>query len=185
MQPTLNPDTNFLSKDIVLVDIWSVFNEQYQRGDVVILTAPHDPDILLTKRIVALEGDMIAIRPKVPVISDKSGIVTKDGKDLQTQSQYIKIPKGRCWVESDEPFHGVDSNTFGPIPVGLLKGKVSHVVWPLKRFGHQVENKIPPLVAKRLVKDVFRVSENDEDEVGAWNAALAVNNPGSIIKAYA
>lgn len=29
----------------------------------------------------------------------------------------------------------MDSNTYGPVSVNLIKGKVTHMVWPLSSFG--------------------------------------------------
>ncbi|KAI9101084.1 peptidase S24/S26A/S26B/S26C, partial [Phlyctochytrium arcticum] len=116
MQPTFNPDKNGLRKDWVLLDRYSPARGIYKVGQVVVLTNPNQPNMKLIKRIVALPGD--AVRPL--------------GKEIEG---YITIPKGHCWVESDEPFRGVDSNVFGPVPLGLIDAKVSMVLWPFERFG--------------------------------------------------
>jgi len=39
------------------------------------------------------------------------------------------------WVEGDEPFRTLDSNTFGPVPLGLVDAKLSYIIWPLHRAG--------------------------------------------------
>ncbi|KAJ3032245.1 hypothetical protein HDV00_007749 [Rhizophlyctis rosea] len=120
VQPTLNPDTNHLHKDIVLLDKLSPNTNTYPRGSIVLLTHPSDPDLTLIKRITALPGDVV--RPR-----------RRDGT-LEPHT-LIQIPRGHCWVEADEPFHGTDSNTFGPVPLGLVTAVVSHVLYPFERFG--------------------------------------------------
>ncbi|KAI9207526.1 mitochondrial inner membrane protease subunit 2 [Polychytrium aggregatum] len=124
MQPTFNPDSNGVFQDIVLLDRWSITNHRYRRGDVVFFTAPHNPDMILIKRIIALEGDTVRPRPKY---------VSANLPPMPINP--VKIPKGHCWLEGDESFHGIDSNNFGPVPLGLVTSRVSFVLWPLDRFG--------------------------------------------------
>lgn len=62
MQPTFNPDLykNPLHHDVVLLDKWSVALGRFRRGDVVTLWSPQNPELLTTKRVVALEGDVVS-----------------------------------------------------------------------------------------------------------------------------
>ncbi|MBW0494096.1 hypothetical protein O181_033811 [Austropuccinia psidii MF-1] len=113
MQPTFNPDSSLLRKDVVLVNR---FTKSFKRGDIVTFWCPDDPTILMTKRIIALEGDLVR------------GRIYNSGK-------LVKIPSGHCWVEGDDGFHSRDSNTYGPIPLGLVTSKVTMLVWPISRFG--------------------------------------------------
>ncbi|RKP34315.1 hypothetical protein BJ085DRAFT_23968, partial [Dimargaris cristalligena] len=57
---------------------------------------------------------------------------------------------GYCWVEGDESFHSVDSNRFGPVPLGLIQGRVEFVIWPLSNFG-RVKSQLPPLKVNRVI----------------------------------
>ncbi|KAI9282938.1 peptidase S24/S26A/S26B/S26C [Umbelopsis sp. AD052] len=117
MQPTFNPDSNKLSPDIVLLSHWGAIGHKFQRGEVVAMTSPHNPDLTITKRIIALEGDSVRPLPQ----SDQKSVVY--------------VPKGHCWVEGDERFHSRDSNAFGTVPMGLINSKVVYILWPLSRFG--------------------------------------------------
>ncbi|KAH0662059.1 hypothetical protein KY284_026990 [Solanum tuberosum] len=45
----------------------------------------------------------------------------------------VVIPEGHCWVEGNNQTWSLDSRSFGPIPLGLVRGKVTHVVWPPQR----------------------------------------------------
>lgn len=97
-QPTFNPDlaASPLHHDVVLLQRWSISLHQYKRGDVVTLYSPQNPDLLTTKRIVALEGDLVTPLPP-------SGPTP------------VRIPPGHCWVEGDSRFNTKDSNTYGPV----------------------------------------------------------------------
>ncbi|EPX71026.1 inner membrane peptidase complex catalytic subunit 2 [Schizosaccharomyces octosporus yFS286] len=112
MKPTLNPETNFLKRDKVLVWKW---NKSFERGDVVILRSPEDPQKLLVKRILAVEDDLVKTRPP-------------------KSTRFVPIPEGHVWVEGDEQFHSIDSNKFGPVSTGLITAKIIAVVFPFSRM---------------------------------------------------
>lgn len=117
MLPTFNPGTETTADDIVLVNKFGVRNATHvHRGDVVMFRLPRDPEKILTKRVVAVAGD--TVYPKLPHPKSKAG-----------------VPRNHVWVEGDNYFHLVDSNTFGPISLGLVTGKVVAVVWPMLRWG--------------------------------------------------
>ncbi|KAG2207549.1 hypothetical protein INT47_004299 [Mucor saturninus] len=114
MQPTFNPDSNLMEKDIVLLNKWSTTDHKFDRGQVVTLKSPIDPKVTITKRILALPGDTVQ-----PLRKD----------------EIVPIPAGHAWVEGDEAFHSRDSNSFGTVPIGLINAKVTYILWPPSRFG--------------------------------------------------
>lgn len=117
MTPTFNPGTETTAKDIVLIQKFNLRSpSSLQRGDIVMLRSPYNPEKLLTKRIIGIQGDHIAPREEYP-------------------RRQATIPRNHLWVEGDNSFHSIDSNTFGPVSRGLVVGKVSRVLWPLSRFG--------------------------------------------------
>ncbi|KAK6948567.1 hypothetical protein Daesc_010337 [Daldinia eschscholtzii] len=78
---------------------------------------PYDPEVEAVKRIVGLEGDIIRTRSPYP-------------------SPTVRVPMGHVWVEGDGGKRlSRDSNDYGPISTNLITGKVTHIVWPLHRFG--------------------------------------------------
>lgn len=83
---------------------------------MVTLWSPQNPELLTTKRIVALEGDMVVPLPPSP-------------------PTLIRIPKGHCWVEGDSPAQSRDSNTYGPVPLALITSRVKAVIWPWSHSG--------------------------------------------------
>ncbi|ORY98560.1 mitochondrial inner membrane protease subunit 2 [Syncephalastrum racemosum] len=138
MQPTFNPDSNMLRRDVVLLNKWSAMNHEFKRGEVVTLTSPTNPNRIITKRIIALEGDIV--------------------KPLRKKDT-VSVPKGHCWVEGDEAFHSKDSNSFGTVPMGLINAKVTHILWPLSRSG-RVELK--PL-SERVKVGFIQPNQLEED----------------------
>lgn len=123
MSPTFNPGTATLSKDVVLIYKWGMKNpNSIKRGDVVMFRSPSDPEKLVIKRVIGLQGEVI--KPKQPPYPRKQA----------------KVPRNHLWVEGDNSFHSIDSNTFGPISQGLVVGKVSSIIWPLSRIGADISN---------------------------------------------
>ncbi|KAJ6219318.1 hypothetical protein RDWZM_005130 [Blomia tropicalis] len=136
MQPTLNQDEDveemsnfprhdvniwqryiyrFNSSDMVLLSHWSTRAYQIRRGDIVSLVSPKNPNQIMIKRVIGLEGDTVITRGNFKFES-------------------IRIPKGHCWVEGDNHSKSMDSNVFGPIAVGLITARAKWVVWPPKRW---------------------------------------------------
>jgi len=115
MQPTFNPESS-ARKDTVLLNRWVAWlsPEELRRGDVVTLRDPTNPDLLITKRILALSGDIVRTLPPYA-------------------DQYVRIPPWHAWVEGDEPFRSSDSNHFGPVSLGLVDARVEAILWPLER----------------------------------------------------
>lgn len=58
--------------------------------------SPNNPEQLTTKRIVALQGDVVHPLPPSP-------------------PGPVRIPPGHVWVEGDSRFRSRDSNTYGPV----------------------------------------------------------------------
>ena len=137
MQPLLNPsddDTN----DIIFIKKWNYKNYTLKRGDVISVTNPRDSNQLLVKRVIGLEGDLI--------------------KTYNRKFPYCQVPSGFCWVEGDNRSSTLDSNILGPIPMGLVRGKVTHILWPSYRFC-KIDSEVPikrvPLNLKKKLDKSF------------------------------
>ncbi|KAI8877735.1 LexA/Signal peptidase [Backusella circina FSU 941] len=140
MQPTFNPDSNLLKRDTVFLNKWTATRNNFKRGEVVTLISPTDPKQMITKRILALPGDTI--------------------KPLRNKEEKsIPIPAGHCWVEGDEAFHSIDSNSFGVVPIGLIKAKVTYILWPFSRFGPV---RVRPVNPDRVKTEVFVPGKVDD-----------------------
>ncbi|KAI8869205.1 LexA/Signal peptidase [Ramicandelaber brevisporus] len=110
MLPTLN-----IHGDIVMVDRLSHRFGMLRPGDVVLYTSPLNPHHYVVKRLIGIAGDTVVLDPSE--------------SDLVERRQYT-VPKGHVWLAGDNMNSSTDSRTYGPVPIGLIRGKVSAVVWP-------------------------------------------------------
>ncbi|KAF3942264.1 hypothetical protein ABW19_dt0203421 [Dactylella cylindrospora] len=94
MYPTFLPDSNAGSRDLILLRKWGAKNN-LQRGEVVVYRSPVNPEVTAVKRIVAVEGDLVATKQPFP------------------ESEVV-IPRNHVWVEGDD-IHSHDSNHFGAV----------------------------------------------------------------------
>ncbi|KEH38481.1 putative signal peptidase I [Medicago truncatula] len=114
MLPTLN-----IAGDVVLVEHVSPRIGKVGHGDLVLVKSPLNPNRNLTKRVVAMEGDTVTYFD--PLNSEDSRIAV--------------VPKGHVWIQGDNVYASRDSRHFGPVPYGLIRGKVFFRVWPPSSFG--------------------------------------------------
>lgn len=112
----------------------------FKRGDVVTLYSPLTTT-LVSKRIVALAGDIVSTRPP------RAGRI-------------YTIPEGHVWVEGDEQYHSIDSNEYGPIPINLIQSKINTILWPFNRFGQVPKAGRDPRISKRQM--------NIDGNAGDW-----------------
>ncbi|KAK9706928.1 hypothetical protein RND81_07G161400 [Saponaria officinalis] len=115
MLPTMS-----ISGDVILVDRLSPRFGEIVPGDIVIVRSPENPRKVITKRLIAREDDSVTF------------LVDPKNSD---QSKTVVVPKGHVWVQGDNIYDSRDSRAFGPVPYGLLYGKVFWRVWPIKDFG--------------------------------------------------
>ena len=103
------------SGDYLLIDNFSykVLKKPYKPGDVVICICPYDATKSVCKRITATAGDIVTVR----------------------QNDYMQetalVPPGHVWLAGDNPHNSTDSRSYGPVPAGLLRGRV---FFKLKNF---------------------------------------------------
>ena len=112
---TLSPEKflnqHLFQNDIVLVHRYTDPVTQVPKscpvGTVICLRRPRNPNHLLIKRLVGLEGNFY-------------------GRE---------IPQGFCWVASDAGKGYLDSSVFGLVPLTDVLGDVKFVVFPPHRIG--------------------------------------------------
>ncbi|XP_004233269.1 mitochondrial ATP-independent inner membrane protease subunit 1a [Solanum lycopersicum] len=115
MLPTLN-----LTGDVLLVEHLSPLFDKLGPGDVILVRSPDNPRKTVTKRIIGMEGDTVTF------LADPS----KSDRYIS-----LKVPKGHVWIQGDNIYASKDSRQLGPIPCGLISGKVLYRVWPPECFG--------------------------------------------------
>uniref|UniRef100_A0A7N5KCS9 Inner mitochondrial membrane peptidase subunit 1 n=1 Tax=Ailuropoda melanoleuca TaxID=9646 RepID=A0A7N5KCS9_AILME len=47
----------------------------------------------------------------------------------------VMVPTGHVWLEGDNLQNSTDSRYYGPIPYGLIRGRIFFKIWPLSDFG--------------------------------------------------
>lgn len=94
MEPTI------ASNDILLTEHISVHMNRIRRGDIVIAKCPNNPKQYICKRVIGVHGDQLV-----------SGLFVQ------------RIPKGHVWLEGDNKENSTDSRVYGPVPLGLVRGR--------------------------------------------------------------
>jgi len=118
MQPTL------LDGQIVLsVCAGSPFCpiDKLKLGDIVIARSPSNPKNRICKRVVGLPGDLLGYR------------------NNSFRRDYV--PEGKVWLEGDNSAVSRDSRTYGPVPLGLVEGKIVWRIWPFSFDQQFLEHK--------------------------------------------
>lgn len=115
MLPTLN-----LTGDVLLTEHITSRLGRLGLGDVVLVRSPENPRKTVTKRILGMEGDAVTF------------LVDPKNSD---RCHTLVVPKGHVWIQGDNMYASNDSRHFGPVPYGLIQGKVLCRVWPLNGFG--------------------------------------------------
>ncbi|KAL9532241.1 Mitochondrial inner membrane protease subunit [Sphaerulina musiva] len=91
---------------------WVWISKYYRRGrdvevgDLVSFKSPIRDGEHAIKRVIGLPGDFV--------------LMNTPGKS----DAMIQIPEGHCWVVGDNLAFSRDSRVFGPLPMGLIIGKV-------------------------------------------------------------
>ncbi|CAD7697356.1 unnamed protein product [Ostreobium quekettii] len=119
LRPVSRPDV-VAESEWVLVQKYGVrVLGRFRRGDVVYLRSLEDPTRHWVRRLAGIEGDWV---------SDHGHI--------------RKVPQGHCWLDGSS-VKGVHSYADCAVPLALLEGRVSHIIWPPSRMG-EVESYVPP-----------------------------------------
>eukprot|EP00741_Cyanophora_paradoxa_P011421 tig00020556_g11032.t1 len=111
MQPTLQ------TEDWLFVDR---FSHRWPRerphavGDVVFFASPIAANRLVVKRIAALPGDWV---------------------DPRNGNSPFQVPRGHVWMLGDNPGMSTDSRAYGPVPMGLIRGRALCLLKPGDRRG--------------------------------------------------
>jgi signal peptidase I len=135
MYPTLYEKDRLFTNKIVLY-----FSEP-NRGDIVVLKAPDNPNKDYIKRVIAVGGDTVEIKDGKVYLNDSllNESYIEEGIYTHTYNQnYWEVPEGYVFVLGDNRAEGAskDSRYLGCIPVESIKGKANFRYFPFdKRFG--------------------------------------------------
>ena len=104
-----------------------------QRGDIVLVVDPKNPNLYLIKRLLGLPGDTV-----VPL-----GV-------NQVRKDPVTLSGNQAWVESDAGFGFKDSNIFGPVHVNSIQGKATFALNVMNFSIRSLESIIPSEQNSRL-----------------------------------
>ncbi|MBS3957142.1 MAG: signal peptidase I [Clostridiales bacterium] len=111
-----------------------------RRGDVVLVLArPRGggPEREFLKRVVAIEGDTIAVVRGVAIVNgaqepgEYATLLSQD--DITTRE--IKVPAGTVFTLGDNRPISYDSRFYGPAPIEAVLGRVIAIWAPIGRIG--------------------------------------------------
>ena len=96
------------SGEIVLELKWINVHE-LSRGDLVTYISPLDPARPVCKRIIGLPGDVVCVDPT---------------GTYAPSTEHVVVPKNHLWVSGDNLAYSRDSRVYGPVPMGLVRGRI-------------------------------------------------------------
>lgn len=107
-----------LNRDFLLLKV-TPHGKPYtpELGQIVVVQNPtitFENDNFFIKRIFATEGQLVKVT------------------DVNTNKLlYVsKVPKGHVWIQGDNLVSSFDSRSFGPVPVGLIRGVLLYRIFP-------------------------------------------------------
>ncbi|EJU00528.1 LexA/Signal peptidase [Dacryopinax primogenitus] len=93
-------------------------------GDLVVARSPTHPRKEVCKRVIGLPGDTVCVDPIGAVRGHGGWEDAKGGKE------HVVVPRGHVWLAGDNMSASVDSRMFGPVSLGLVRGKIVFRIWP-------------------------------------------------------
>ena len=129
MAPTLaDQDRLVVNKLVYLVNA-------PQRGDVVMMYYPEDPDKTFVKRVIGEPGDVIRIVGGQVFVNDAALHDDFVLPEFRSHDDFgpSTVPRGYYFVMGDHRNNSSDSRIWGPVPKRYIAGRVQLRWWPLPR----------------------------------------------------
>lgn len=123
MVPTMGPDTLFF------VSAWPYSRRSPRAKDVIVFRYPPDPSVYYVKRVIASEGDEVAVSRCIAVVNGQRlaepyiAPVEHADSDLCNTERFI-VPESQVYVLGDARENSADSRLWGFVPLANVVGKV-------------------------------------------------------------
>ncbi len=121
--------------DRILVEPWSFFLGDVDRGDIVVLRYPLDPSVDYVKRVIGLPGDRVTLADGFVWVNGE--LLAEPYVSETDRSCYLSqvVEPGHYFVLGDNRPRSSDSREFGQVPEEYLRGRVDLRLWPPARAG--------------------------------------------------
>jgi signal peptidase I len=120
--------------DYILVSKATYFFGEPQRGDIIVLHSPQDPNTDLIKRIIALPGDTVEIKDNTVFVNGTALVEPY----IMEPPHYLllpeEIPTGQYFVLGDNRNNSSDSHRGWTLPRKNIIGKAWITYWPPYRW---------------------------------------------------
>lgn len=143
-------EPNFHTGDYILTSRVTYKFRKIERGDVVVLKSPKNPDIEYIKRVIALPGEKLLISGNGDVsVNDRlinEGYIAErtnlwEGGCIKADEPYV-VPTGEVFVMGDNRPRSSDSREFCSVPIQSLIGQVFYRYFPVNKVG-TITNPLP------------------------------------------
>jgi len=141
MLPTMSAQT-----EAVIEETFSAHRSppRIKRGDLVTFRAIYDPTKDVCKRVIGLPGDTICVNPDRALIVEGRRSPKSDQQKERWEVEHVVVPRGHVWVTGDNMSNSRDSREFGPIPIGVVRGRlIARVSLPV-RMDAQISADVVP-----------------------------------------
>jgi signal peptidase I len=121
--------------DRILVEPWSYLLGPVERGDVIVLRYPLDPEIDYIKRVIGVPGDRVSLAHGEVWVNgvalDEPYVEAVDPSTVLS----VEVAEGNYFVLGDNRPRSSDSRDFGMVPEAYVRGRVDLCLWPPARVG--------------------------------------------------
>src|SRR5660397_204587 len=131
--PSMNP--TLVRGDRVLVSRFAFYFEEPKPGDVIVFHPPIAPEEDYIKRVVAVEGDTVAVHDgQLYIDGEAQEEPYVESPVINGNFEQEKVPPGRVFVMGDNRNNSGDSRVFGPVEKKAILGKAFLIYWPLDKI---------------------------------------------------
>ncbi|MBI4040207.1 signal peptidase I [Candidatus Daviesbacteria bacterium] len=131
---------NFHDQDYLITNKIGTRFSPPQKGEVLILHSPRNPDIILIKRVVGLpreriklSGGKVYINGQLDTEPYLDPSLTTAGGSFLPEDEEITIPDGQYFVMGDNRSASSDSREFGTVKLDEIIGQAWFRYWPPDR----------------------------------------------------
>lgn len=129
-------EPNFHDYEYLVIDELSYRLRDPQRGEVVVLKDPSNPEQFFIKRIIGLPGEKVVVRDGHVRINGEvlDETVYLDSSVRTTGSDNVTLGDNEYYVMGDNRPASLDSRVFGPVAENEFVGRTWIRAWPPSRL---------------------------------------------------